>query len=63
AAETPLLYVLRNDLKLKDLPVVIVSVSASKEKLKKASDLNVLEFIVKSEGSLGSIIDRVKKYL
>ncbi len=58
-----LLSAIRNDLKLKDLPVVIVSVSASKEKLKKASDLNVLEFIVKSEGSLGSIIDRVKKYL
>lgn len=58
-----LLHFLRDDEKFKDLPVVIVSVSASKEKLKMASNLNVLDFIVKSEGSLDSIIERVEKFL
>lgn len=58
-----LLQIMRQDDKLKDMPVVIVSVSASREKLKKASDLKVLDFIVKSEGSLDSIVARVESFL
>ena len=57
------LKVIREDLNLKDLPVVVVSVSSSQEKIKKAFDLNIADFIVKSEGDLNSIIKRVEEHL
>ena len=57
------LKVIRDDLNLKNLPVVIVSVSSSPEKIKKAFDLNIADFIVKSEGDLNSIVKRVEGHL
>jgi CheY-like chemotaxis protein len=48
---------------LKDLPVVIVSVSASPEKIKRAFELNVVDYIVKSQYKLGDIISRLRSFL
>ncbi|MBI4812420.1 response regulator [Candidatus Falkowbacteria bacterium] len=54
---------IREDLNLKDLPVVVVSVSSSPEKIKKAFSLNIADFIVKSESDLKTIIARVEGHL
>jgi CheY-like chemotaxis protein len=51
---------IRDDEKTKDLAVVIVSVSAGQEKIKKAFSLNVVDYIVKSEYTIDSIIKKVK---
>ena len=54
---------LREMPELKDLPVIIVSVSASPEKIKRAFELNVVDYIVKSQYKLGDIISRLKSFL
>jgi CheY-like chemotaxis protein len=54
---------IRQEPTLKDLPVVIVSVSYSQPKLQEALALNVIDYIVKSEHKLDDIIKRVKEYL
>lgn len=53
----------RKDFKMNDLPVVIVSVSAGQEKVKQSQELEVNDYIVKSEYNLVEIIKRVKKFL
>ena len=50
---------IRNDEKLKDKKVVVVSVSASVEKQERAKELGVLDYIVKSDLQLEEIIDRI----
>ena len=50
---------IRANPKTKDLAVVIVSVSASPEKIKQAFSLNVLDYIVKSEFTIDSIIKKI----
>ncbi len=50
---------IRNNEKLKDKKVVVVSVSASFEKQEKAKELGVLDYIVKSDLQLEEIIDRI----
>jgi CheY-like chemotaxis protein len=57
------LKVIRENFSLKNLPVVVVSVSSSPEKIKKAFDMNIADFIVKSDGDLNSIIKRVEGHL
>ena len=54
---------IREDFSLINLPVIIVSVSHSSEKIKKAFELNVLDFIVKSDNSLDDIIKKVERLL
>lgn len=53
----------REDFKMNDLPVVIVSVSVGQEKVKQSQELEANDYIVKSEYNLVEIIKRVKKFL
>lgn len=54
---------IRDDFKMKDLPVVIVSVSASKEKIDRAMEMKASDYIAKSGYNLVDIIKKVKTYL
>lgn len=58
-----LLEQLRKNPKWKTLPVVVVSVSSSPEKIRHAFELNILEYLVKSEYKLEDLITRVSKLL
>lgn len=53
----------RNDQKLKDLPVIIVSVSGGQEKVKRAFGLNVIDYLVKSEYTIEEIIKKFEEIL
>ena len=46
----------------RNIPVMIVSVSASPEKIKQAFELNVVDYIVKSQYRLEEIIARVSNF-
>jgi len=48
---------------LRDIPVVIVSVSASPEKIRRAFELNVVDYLVKSQYQLGDVVKRIKSFL
>lgn len=48
---------------LRDIPVVIVSVSASPEKIRRAFELNVVDYLVKSQYKLEDIIERIKSFV
>lgn len=54
---------IRSDEKLKDLPVMIVSVSGSPEKVKRAFQLNIVDYIVKSQYRLEDIIKKIDNFL
>lgn len=54
---------LRHDPDLKNIPVVIVSVSGSPEKIRRAFELNVVDFLVKSQYRLEDIIKRVTSFI
>jgi len=54
---------IRTDEKLKDLPVVIVSVSSGQEKIKQAFSMNIIDYIIKSEYTIDDIIKKVKDIL
>lgn len=56
------LRTMREDMKL-DTPAVMVSVSGSAEKIQQAFNLNVLDYIIKSEYRIDDIVDRVIGYL
>ena len=51
----------KNEL-LKNIPVMIVSVSGGPEKMKEAFQLNVVDFVVKSNHRLEDIIKKVDVY-
>lgn len=53
----------RSDPSLRDIPVLVVSVSASPEKIRKSFELNVLDYLVKSQYQLGDIVNRIKGFL
>ena len=53
------LEIIRNNEKLKDKKVVVVSVSASFEKQERTKELGVLDYIVKSDLQLEEIVDRI----
>lgn len=54
---------LRRKPTFKSLPVVIVSVSASPEKIRRAFELNVMDYLVKSQYQLTDIVKRMKTFL
>lgn len=54
---------IREEFKLDKLPVVIISVSAGQDKIKRALSLGASDYIVKSGYNLIDIVNRVKKYL
>ena len=54
---------LRQDPALKNIPVVIVSVSASPEKIRRAFELNVVDYIVKSQYKLDDIVERIRGFV
>jgi DNA-binding response OmpR family regulator len=54
---------IRQQPKWQSVPVVIVSVSASPEKIRQAFELNVLDYLVKSQYQLSDIVRRVKVFL
>lgn len=47
----------------RDIPVVIVSVSASPEKIRRAFELNVVDYLVKSQYKLEDIVGKIKLFL
>jgi CheY-like chemotaxis protein len=51
---------IRSDERYRNIPVMIVSVSAGPEKMKRAFELNIVDYVVKSEYTLESIIHKVK---
>lgn len=54
---------LRKNPSLRDIAVVIVSVSASPEKIRRAFELNVVDYLVKSQYHINDIIERMKTFL
>lgn len=54
---------IRENTKIKDLPVVVVSVSSGQEKIKQAFSMNVIDYIIKSEYTLDDIVKKVKDIL
>lgn len=54
---------LRHDPDFKNIPVVVVSVSGSPEKIRRAFELNVVDFLVKSQYRLEDIIKRVTSFI
>ncbi|OGD31836.1 hypothetical protein A3C91_00220 [Candidatus Azambacteria bacterium RIFCSPHIGHO2_02_FULL_52_12] len=50
---------LRASEKFRDVPVAIVSVSASQEKIRRAFELNVVDYLVKSQYKISDLADRV----
>lgn len=54
---------IRENPETKDIPVTIVSVSASPEKIRQAFALNVLDYIVKSEFTIDDIIKKIQGLL
>ncbi len=57
------LEVIRKDEKWRNLPVVVCSVSGGPEKIKRAFELNVLDYLVKSQYKIQDIVKRMKFYL
>ncbi len=57
-----LLEHLRANQKFKDIPVLIVSVSTSPEKMKRAFELNIIDFISKSDNDIKTVVGRVGEY-
>jgi DNA-binding response OmpR family regulator len=54
---------IREQKKWRDIPVLIVSVSASPEKIRLAFGLNIVDYLVKSQFRLEDIVKRVKSYI
>lgn len=54
---------IREDFGMKDLPVVVVSVSVGREKIEKALALNASDYITKSGYNIADIIKKIKKFL
>lgn len=54
---------IRKEPSFRNVPVVIVSVSASPEKIRRAFELNVVDYLVKSQYKLSDIVKRVKMFL
>lgn len=54
---------LRENQSWKEIPVMIVSVSAGPEKIHRAFELNVVDYLVKSEYKLADIVGRVQDFL
>ncbi|MBI5134165.1 MAG: response regulator [Candidatus Taylorbacteria bacterium] len=57
------LRTIRGDERLKDLPVIIVSVSGGEAKIKQAFSMNVIDYVIKSEYTIDAITAKVKGIL
>ena len=57
------LDLLRKNSKYRDTPVIIVSVLSDSDRIKKAFELNVVDYIVKSQAKLEDVVTKVKKFL
>ena len=53
---------MRREEKWKNIPVMIISVTAGQDKIKEAFDLDVIDFVVKSQYKLEEIIDKVQDF-
>jgi CheY-like chemotaxis protein len=53
----------RQDPEIKNVKVIVVSVSSSPEKMKQAYALDIVGYIVKSEGTLDNIVKRVEGFI
>ena len=54
---------IRADAHLHDLPVVMVSVSGGPDKIKQAFSMNVVEYLIKSEYKIETLVDKLKEIL
>lgn len=54
---------IKQDNQLKDIPVIVVSVSSGTDKMKKTAELHVVEHIIKGQTDLTHIVEKAKKYL
>jgi DNA-binding response OmpR family regulator len=53
---------LRKDEKYKNIPVLIVSVSTGPDKMKRAFELNIIDFISKSDHEIKDVVGQVSAY-
>ena len=58
-----LLEKIRKDADLHDLPVVVVSVSGGQEKIRQAFSLGIVDYLVKSEYKIESIVQKMMNIL
>jgi CheY-like chemotaxis protein len=54
---------IRDDANLHDLPVVIVSVSGGQEKIRQAFSMGIVDYLVKSEYKIESIVEKITDIL
>ncbi len=54
---------IREDAQMKELPVIVVSVSGGQEKIKQAFSMNVVDYLIKSEYTIDDLIKKVKHIL
>ena len=54
---------LKADEKLKNIPVLVASNLGQKEDVDKAKELGAVDFVIKSDESLSSIVDKMRRYL
>lgn len=54
---------LRSTPQWKNLPVIVVSVSGSPEKIQRAFELNVIDYIVKSQYRLEDLVKKVEDFI
>lgn len=57
------LDLLRKNPKYRDQPVIIASVLSDPDRIKKAFELNVIDYVVKSQANLEDAVTKVKKFL
>ena len=54
---------LKADEKFKNIPVLVASNLGQKEDVDRAKELGAVDFVIKTDESLSSIIEKIKKYL
>lgn len=57
------LLTMRSDARLKHVPVIVVSVSGGSNIIKKAFDLGVKDFLIKSDYGINEMITKIKGFL
>lgn len=58
-----LLQLIREDAQLRDLPVVVMSVSGGEEKIKQAFALNIIDYLIKSEYTIDQIVKKLQEII
>lgn len=57
------LEILRSEPEWEKLPVIIVSVYNDPQRIKKAFELNVIDYLVKSEASFNDAVNKIKTHI